>query len=142
MDLREIASFVKSYCDLPFALMKPEHTAVRICGQDGTVYAENKMQLKAWKEYYLPQRKEMEVFGAIDHFPCDAFGQQLVLLFCEDGKFYAYEDKVLHLVANNLKTLVRKGMRFPGTKTFKYGKCFKEPVSLHKFILLKGFFIK
>ncbi|XP_057183040.1 uncharacterized protein LOC130549748 [Triplophysa rosa] len=127
VELSEITDFVKQNCNSLIPLEKPKNTAFRICGQDGTVYTGNEEQLEAWKDFYLPERMEMEVIGAIDYFPCDAFGLQLVLLFCEDGKIYAYEDEVLHLVAMNLGDLLQSGMVFPGIETFKLGECFEEP---------------
>ncbi|KAK9955896.1 hypothetical protein ABG768_015740 [Culter alburnus] len=69
----------------------------------------------------------MEVIGAIDEFPCDAFGLQLVLLLGEDGSVFAYEDESLHLVAKSLRDLFQCEMVFPGIKTFKIGEYFDEP---------------
>ncbi|XP_073714544.1 uncharacterized protein [Misgurnus anguillicaudatus] len=122
VDLSAVASFVKCNCSSTIPLVKPNNCSLRICGLDGTVYAGNEEQLEAWKDLYLPERMEMEVIGAIDYFPCDAFGLQLVLLLCEDGKVYAYEDEVLHLVAMNLKELLQDGMVFPGCETFNLGE--------------------
>ncbi|XP_051991478.1 uncharacterized protein LOC127650220 [Xyrauchen texanus] len=125
--LTKIAEFVERKYNSTVPLVKPKNCTLRICGQHGTVYAGDEEQLEAWKDYYLPERMEMEVIGAIDNFPCDAFGLQLVLLLCEDGKVYAYEDEVLHLVAMSLKDLFQCGMVFPGKETFKLGECFEEP---------------
>lgn len=134
--LSEVADFVKQNCTSSIPLEKPKNTCLRICGQDGTVYAGNEEELEAWKDFYLPERMEMEVIGAIDYFPCEAFGLQLVLLFCEDGKIYAYEDEVLHLVAMNLEDLLLSGMVFPGIETFKHGECFEELVRSYKCIFV------
>lgn len=128
MDLCGIANFVKRNRDLTIPLVKPRSSTLRICGQDGTVHEGDKEQLEAWKDYYLPERMEMEVIGAIDDFPCDAFGLQLVLLLGEDGRVFAYEDELLHLVAKNLRDLFQREMVFPGMETFKLGECFEEPV--------------
>lgn len=138
MKLSEIADFVKQNCNSTIPLEKPKNTDFRICGQDGTVYAGNEEQLEAWKDFYLPERMEMEVIGAIDYFPCDAFGLQLVLLLCEDGKIYACEDEVLHLVAMDLEDLLQSGMVFPGIETFKLGECFEEPVRSYIHICVFG----
>lgn len=127
LDLCGIAHFVKRNRDLAIPLVKPRGSTLRICGQDGTVYEGDEEQLEAWKDYYLPERMEMEVIGAIDDFPCDAFGLQLVLLLGEDGRVFAYEDELLHLVALNLRDLFQCGMVFPGKETFKLGECFEEP---------------
>lgn len=128
VDLSGIANFVKRNSDVKIPLLKPRGSTLRICGQEGTVYEGDEEQLEAWKDYYLPERTEMEVIGAIDDFPCDAFGLQLVLLLGEDGRVFAYEDELLHLVAVNLRDLLQCQMVFPGLETFKLGECFEEPV--------------
>uniref|UniRef100_A0A672JVI5 Uncharacterized protein n=1 Tax=Sinocyclocheilus grahami TaxID=75366 RepID=A0A672JVI5_SINGR len=127
VDLCGVADFVKRNRDSTIPLVKPRGATLRICGQHGTVYEGDEEQLEAWKDYYLPERMEMEVIGAIDDFPCDAFGLQLVLLLGEDGRVFAYEDELLHLVALNLRDLFQHGMVFPGKETFKLGECFEEP---------------
>ncbi|XP_067235417.1 uncharacterized protein [Chanodichthys erythropterus] len=129
VDLSGIANFVKRNRDVKIPLLKPRGSALRICGQEGTVYEGDEEQLEAWKDYYLPERTEMEVIGAIDDFPCDAFGLQLVLLLGEDGRVFAYEDELLHLVAVNLRDLLQCQMVFPGMETFKLGECFEEPTA-------------
>lgn len=131
MDLSGIAHFVKLNCNSTIPLVKPKGSTLRICGQDGTVYEEDEEQLEAWKDFYLPERMEMEVIGAIDDFPCDAFGLQLVLLLGKDGRVYAYEDELLHVVANNLWDLFQNEMTFPGKETFNLGEYFEEPVRIH-----------
>ncbi|XP_047015122.1 uncharacterized protein LOC108272892 isoform X2 [Ictalurus punctatus] len=125
-DLDTVASVVKRYSGTQIPLIKPKGYSVRVCGQDGTVYAGNEDQLEAWKDFYLPERMEMVVIGAIDDFPCDAFGLQLVLLLCEDGNIYAYEDEVLHLVARSVKELFETGLTFPGLECYKLGECFED----------------
>ncbi|KAI4874437.1 hypothetical protein NFI96_019383, partial [Prochilodus magdalenae] len=99
---------------------------MRLCGQDETVYAGNEDQLESWEDHYLSERKEMKVIGAIDDFSCEAFARQLVLLLCEDGNIYAYEDEVLHLVARSLSELFESGVTFPGIESFKLGECFED----------------
>ncbi|KAB5517875.1 hypothetical protein PHYPO_G00172280 [Pangasianodon hypophthalmus] len=126
VDLDKAAGVVKSYSGALIPLIKPKSYSVRVCGQDGTVYAGNEDQLEAWKDFYLPERMEMEVIGAIDDFPCDAFGLQLVLLLCEDGNIYAYEDEVLHLVARSVQELFETGLTFPGLECYKLGECFED----------------
>ncbi|XP_053493631.1 uncharacterized protein LOC128615502 [Ictalurus furcatus] len=122
----EVASVVKRYSGTQIPLIKPKGYSVRVCGQDGTVYAGNEDQLEAWKDFYLPERMEMVVIGVIDDFPCDAFGLQLVLLLCEDRNIYAYEDEVLHLVARSVKELFETGLAFPGLECYKLGECFED----------------
>ncbi|XP_059411145.1 uncharacterized protein LOC132144598 [Carassius carassius] len=127
VDLCRIARFVKHHCNSTVPLVKPRSCTLRICGLEETVYEGDEEQLEAWKYYYLPERMEMEVIGAIDDFPCDAFGLQLVLLLGEDGRVFACEDELLHLVARNLRDLLQNEMAFPGIETFKLGECFEEP---------------
>lgn len=128
-----MASLVKDSTGTLIPLINPKGYSVRVCGQDDTVYRGNKDQLEAWKDFYLPERTEMVVIGAVDDFPCDAFGLQLVLLLCEDGKVYTYEDEVLHLVARNVKELLDNGLTFPGLESYKEGECFEDYVSLYSF---------
>lgn len=131
VDLDKVSSVVRSYSGTLIPLKKPKSYSVRVCGQDDTVYAGNEDQLEAWKDFYLPERLEMVVIGAIDDFPCDAFGLQLVLLLCEDGNIYAYEDEVLHLVARSVKELFKNGLTFPGLESYKMGECFEDYVSVY-----------
>ncbi|XP_058260574.1 uncharacterized protein LOC131362539 [Hemibagrus wyckioides] len=126
VDLGKVARIVKDNTGKLIPLKKPKDYSVRVCGQVDTVYSGNEDQLEAWKDFYLPKRMEMVVMGAVDDFPCDAFSLQLVLLLCEDGKIYAYEDEVLHLVANSLKELLDNGLTFPGLECYKEGECFED----------------
>ncbi|KAL7883146.1 hypothetical protein SRHO_G00008040 [Serrasalmus rhombeus] len=126
VDLTKAASVVERYSGTLIPLVKPKSYHVRVCGQDDTVYAGNEDQLEAWEDHYLPERMAMEVIGAIDDFPCEAYDRQLVLLLCEDGNIYAYEDEVLHLVARSLKELFESGMTFPGIESFNLGEYFED----------------
>lgn len=135
VDLSGIADFVKCNCNSLIPLLKPRGYTLRICGLDGTVFEGDEEQLEAWKDFYLPESMEMEVIGAIDEFPCDAFGLQLVLLLGEDGSVFAYEDESLHLVAKSLRDLFQCEMVFPGIKTFKIGEYFDEPVRSYTYIM-------
>ncbi|KAM9434949.1 uncharacterized protein Hap1MRO34_002685 isoform 1-T1 [Clarias gariepinus] len=126
VDLDKVANVVQRYSGTIIPLKKPKSYSVRVCGQDDTVYGGNEEQLEAWKDFYLPERMEMVVIGAIDDFPCDAFGLQLVLLLCEDGNIYAYEDEVLHLVARNVNELFETGLTFPGLECYRLGECFED----------------
>uniref|UniRef100_A0A3B1KIJ1 Uncharacterized LOC103024077 n=1 Tax=Astyanax mexicanus TaxID=7994 RepID=A0A3B1KIJ1_ASTMX len=126
VDLDTTGSIVNKYSGTLIPLVKPKSYHVRVCGQDDTVYAGNEDQLEAWEDHYLSERMKMTVIGAIDDFPCEAFARQLVLLLCEDGNIYAYEDEVLHLVAESLKDLFENGMTFPGIESHNLGECFEE----------------
>ncbi|XP_047671999.1 uncharacterized protein LOC125145168 isoform X1 [Tachysurus fulvidraco] len=126
LELGDFASVVKRYSGTLIPLTNPKGYSIRVCGQDDTVYSGNDDQLEAWKDFFLPERMEMVVIGAIDEFPCDAFGLQLVILLCEDGNIYAYEDEVLHLVARSIKELFETGLTFPGLERYNLGECFEE----------------
>ena len=134
MDLVKAASVVDRSSGTLIPLVKPKSYHMRLCGQDDTVYAGNEDQLESWEDHYLSERTEMKVIGATDDFPCEAFARQLVLLLCEDGNIYAYEDEVLHLVARSLSELFESGMTFPGIESFKLGECFEDYVSLYFFL--------
>ncbi|KAM9461601.1 uncharacterized protein Hap1MRO34_017812 isoform 1-T2 [Clarias gariepinus] len=127
VDLDKVASVVQKYSGTKIPLKKTSDS-LRVCGQDDTVYGGNEELLEAWKDFYLPERMEMVVIGAIDRFHCDAFGLQLVLLLCEDGKIFAYEDEEeeLHLVARNVNELFETGLTFPGLECYKMGECFED----------------
>lgn len=131
--LATVANVVKACSGALIPLARPKTSHLRVCGQDDTVYCGNEDQLESWEDHYLPERMKMQVIGAIDDFPCDAFCRQLVLLLCEDGNIYAYEDEVLHLVAKSLSELFESGMTFPGIESFNLGECFEDYVSLYIF---------
>ncbi|MGH0175580.1 UNVERIFIED_CONTAM: hypothetical protein FKN15_070953 [Acipenser sinensis] len=92
-------------------------------------------RLEAWEKFYLPERVEMRVIGAIDNFPSLAVGLQLIILAGRDGNIYAYENEVLHQAAGSLQDLFRKGIEFPGTKVYNYGELF-APMVLHSIFFL------
>uniref|UniRef100_A0A3B1IRG4 Uncharacterized protein n=1 Tax=Astyanax mexicanus TaxID=7994 RepID=A0A3B1IRG4_ASTMX len=126
VDLAKVKVIVNEYSGTLIPLANPKSYHVRVCGQKDTVYAGNEDQLEAWEDHYLSERMTMTVIGAIDDFPCEAFARQLVLLLCEDGNIYTYEDEVVHLVAESLKDLLENGMTFPGSKSYNLGECFEE----------------
>ncbi|XP_045066850.1 uncharacterized protein LOC121551140 isoform X2 [Coregonus clupeaformis] len=124
--LGQIEEIVTKHRDSKIPLAKPKSYELRIGGLEETVHAGDGEQLEVWKDCYLPERMEMVVIGALDDFRCSAAGWQLVLLLCEDGKVYAYEFEVLHLVARSLEDLFETGAEFPGLETFRFGECFEE----------------
>ncbi|XP_041073075.1 uncharacterized protein LOC121293805 [Carcharodon carcharias] len=92
---------------------------------DDTVYWGRPDMLKCWEDLYLPQRMEMVVLGTIDGYPSLAPGLQLVILAGKDGPVFAYEEEMLHKIANNLKQLFTEGVTFPGTEIYEYGRGFR-----------------
>lgn len=68
----------------------------------------------------------MQVVGYVEGtpYPCD----QLVLMTCEDKKFYGYDGDELHLVASSLEHLCSAGIDYPASKSFYRGEAFKDTV--------------
>ncbi|XP_033850127.2 uncharacterized protein LOC117395354 isoform X1 [Acipenser ruthenus] len=122
--LDHVSEQVDKYRGQTVSLEKPAGYPMRIGGLDDTIYAEMEDELEAWEDFYLPERVEMRVIGAIDMFPSLAVGLQLIILAGKDGNIYAYENEVLHQVADSLQDLFQKGIEFPGTKVYNYGECF------------------
>ncbi|MGH0176756.1 UNVERIFIED_CONTAM: hypothetical protein FKN15_073490 [Acipenser sinensis] len=122
--LDHVSEQVDKYRGQTVPLEKPAGYPMRIGGLDDTIYAEMEDELEAWEDFYLPERVEMRVIGAIDMFPSLAVGLQLIILAGKDGNIYAYENEVLHQVADSLQDLFQKGIEFPGTKVYNYGECF------------------
>ncbi|XP_058861813.1 uncharacterized protein LOC117415485 [Acipenser ruthenus] len=122
--LDHVSEQVDKYRGQTVSLEKPAGYPMRIGGLDDTIYAEMEDELEAWEDFYLPERVEMRVVGAIDMFPSLAVGLQLIILAGKDGNIYAYENEVLHQVADSLQDLLQKGIEFPGTKVYNYGECF------------------
>ncbi|MBN3281541.1 H4 protein, partial [Polyodon spathula] len=129
--LDHVSEQVYKYRGQTVPLEKPAGYPMRIGGLDDTIYAEMEDELKAWEDFYLPERVEMRVIGAIDTFPSLAVGLQLIIVAGRDGNVYAYENEVLHQVADSLQDLFEKGIEFPGTKVYNYGECFAPMISGH-----------
>lgn len=70
----------------------------------------------------------MQVLGEVRHTSWDTAISSLVLMVCEDGKVYAYIDRHLHLVAENLQALVAAGITFPSKTVFHCGQSFEGMV--------------
>ncbi|XP_072414769.1 uncharacterized protein [Chiloscyllium punctatum] len=96
-----------------------------IGGLDDTIYWGRLDLLKCWQDLYLPQRMDMVVLGVIESYPCLAPGLQLVILTGNDGSVFAYEEEMLHKIANNLEELFCQGPVFPGTNIYEYGRGFR-----------------
>ncbi|XP_058865073.1 uncharacterized protein LOC117434218 [Acipenser ruthenus] len=122
--LDNVSQLVNRYRPHTVLLNEPEGYTLRIGGLNDTIYAEMEDELEAWEKFYLPERVEMRVIGAIDNFPSLAVGLQLIILAGRDGKIYAYENEVLHQAAGSLQDLFKTGIEFPGTKVYNYGERF------------------
>ncbi|KAK1163764.1 hypothetical protein AOXY_G15661 [Acipenser oxyrinchus oxyrinchus] len=126
--LDHVSKQVDKYRHQTVPLKKPTEYPLRIGGLNDTIYEEMEEELEAWENFYMPDRVEMKVIGAIDTFPSLAVGLQLIILAGRDGNIYAYENEVLHQVADCLQDLFENGLAFPGTKIYNYGECF-EPMT-------------
>lgn len=95
-----------------------------------TAYKDEPEMKEEWEEFYLPDHMYMEVIGVVEKFsgdlPCDG----LVLMVCEDGKVFAYNDNTLYHINNNLKELFEHGFELPGMNSYHHGQSFEDMVSL------------
>lgn len=119
------------------SILLPTSLPIRIGGLSDTVYWGRPDLLECWQDLYLPQRMEMVVLGTIDGYPCLAPAQQLVILAGKDGSVFAYEEEVLHKIANNLQEIFLKGVTFPGTEIYEYGKGFRPKTNEEYMAALK-----
>uniref|UniRef100_A0A3B4C248 Uncharacterized protein n=1 Tax=Pygocentrus nattereri TaxID=42514 RepID=A0A3B4C248_PYGNA len=126
--LEKIVKVVTKHNQKRIALKKVEKYKFRIGSFKDTSYRKEPDLLEEWEQFYLPDHMKMEVIGFLEEFPCNADSAQLVLMVCEDGKVFAYEDERLHLVANDLKELFEHGVQFPGAKYYYRGQSFEDMV--------------
>uniref|UniRef100_A0A8C7X4R7 Uncharacterized protein n=1 Tax=Oryzias sinensis TaxID=183150 RepID=A0A8C7X4R7_9TELE len=106
----------------------------------------NAADLNAWGKFFLPTTVQMQVVGYVEGspYPCD----QLVLMTCEDKKFYGYDGDELHLVAPSLEHLCRVGVDYPTSEEWdelrrgpvgqRLDKEHRQLVSKHKDSFLKN----
>uniref|UniRef100_A0A3B3HMG1 Uncharacterized protein n=1 Tax=Oryzias latipes TaxID=8090 RepID=A0A3B3HMG1_ORYLA len=107
------------------ALNSPDGATLTVGVLDDTKC--NAADLNAWGKFFLPTTVQMQVVGYVEGspYPCD----QLVLMTCEDKKFYGYDGDELHLVAPSLEHLCQVGVDYPASRSFYRGetrflKCF------------------
>ncbi|KAL7883144.1 hypothetical protein SRHO_G00008020 [Serrasalmus rhombeus] len=124
--LEKIVKVVTKHNQKRIALKKVEKYKFRIGSFKDTSYRKEPDLLEEWEQFYLPDHMKMEVIGFLEKFPCNADSAELVLMVCEDGKVFAYEDERLHLVANDLKELFEHGVQFPGAKYYYRGQSFED----------------
>ncbi|XP_036423155.1 uncharacterized protein LOC118806020 [Colossoma macropomum] len=124
--LEKISNVVTKYCHKQIELKKVEKYKFRIGSFKDTSYRDEPDLLEEWEQFYLPDHMKVEVIGFLEEFPCNADSAELVLMVCEDGKVFAYEDERLHLVANDLKELFECGVQFPGAKYYYRGQSFED----------------
>ncbi|XP_062394008.1 uncharacterized protein LOC134082353 isoform X2 [Sardina pilchardus] len=112
--------------DLCDAETKQKEYKLRRGTFEDTIYGDDKSMLEDWEECYLPEHMRMLVLGEVHHNSWDSEDTDLVLMKCEDGKIYAYDDEHLHLVAKCLESLFSEGITFPSTTVYYYGQSFED----------------
>ncbi|XP_062873245.1 uncharacterized protein LOC134334720 isoform X2 [Trichomycterus rosablanca] len=105
---------------------KQEKYRFRVGSFEDTSFKQDPDMLEEWEQFYLPDEMKMKVFGVLEDFPCDSSDDELVLMVCEDGKVFGYEEELLHVVADNLNELFESGFQFPGTEQFYRGQSFED----------------
>uniref|UniRef100_A0A8B9GN02 Uncharacterized protein n=1 Tax=Astyanax mexicanus TaxID=7994 RepID=A0A8B9GN02_ASTMX len=110
-------------------LKKVERYNFRVGSLKDTSY-KNTDLLQEWEQFYLPDEMKMVVIGVLENFPCGEDSAELVLMVCEDGNVFAYEDERLHLVASSLKELLEFGVHFPGSTYYHCGQSFEDMVRI------------
>lgn len=112
-----------------FNLNSPPGATLVIGHLEDTTFKDAPAEVNKWGKFYLPTTVEMQVVGYVEGspYPCD----QLVLMTCDDKKFYGYdeEEEELHLVATSLNYLCEKGIDYPASKSYYRGEAFKDMVS-------------
>uniref|UniRef100_A0A3P9JL23 Uncharacterized protein n=1 Tax=Oryzias latipes TaxID=8090 RepID=A0A3P9JL23_ORYLA len=119
-----VSNTIRNNRDETFQLNSPDGATLTVGLLDDTKC--NAADLNAWGKFFLPTTVQMQVVGYVEGspYPCD----QLVLMTCEDKKFYGYDGDELHLVAPSLEHLCRVGVDYPASRSFYRGEAFKHTV--------------
>ena len=122
----EVSNFVLEHRGKSYNLKNPSGAIWKVGGVDDTVYKGNHSRVDEWGKFYLPDEVSMQVVGVVEgkSCPCD----QLVLMTCEDKKFYAYDGEELHVVASSLEQMVKTGIEYPAKESYYNGEAFKHMV--------------
>uniref|UniRef100_V9KZW9 15.5 kDa protein n=1 Tax=Callorhinchus milii TaxID=7868 RepID=V9KZW9_CALMI len=141
--LQETSNFVKEYRgrEMPFKVTfhsKPRDVVLEIGDLENTAYAGRKHMLDSWKHLYLDKSTELEVLGVLNGLPCLAPWLQFIILVAEDGVVYAYENEVLHKIAENAIQLFEGKGVIPGKKVYRYGKGFMPTATEENLRMVKG----
>ncbi|XP_053087424.1 uncharacterized protein LOC113524029 isoform X3 [Pangasianodon hypophthalmus] len=124
--LSKIREVVLIHCQSQIAIKNMEKCNFRVGSLKDTSYEDEPDILEEWEQYYLRENMKMEVIGVFEEFPCNSLYAELVLMVCEDGKVFAYEDEQMHLVAKSLKELFDYGLQFPGIEQYYRGQSFED----------------
>ncbi|XP_017336924.1 uncharacterized protein LOC108272746 isoform X1 [Ictalurus punctatus] len=122
----KIRDVVSIHRQSQIALKKMDGYSFRVGTLEDTLYKDKPDMLEEWEQFYLKEEMKMEVIGVLEEFPCDSLNAELVLMVCENGKVFAYEDEHMHLVAKSLKELFDHGLQFPGIKRYYRGQAFEH----------------
>ncbi|XP_030268530.1 uncharacterized protein LOC115579149 [Sparus aurata] len=120
----EVSNFVLEHRGNSYNLKNPAGAIWKVGGVDDTVYKGNHSEVDEWGKFYLRDEVSMQVVGVVTgkSCPCD----QLVLMTCKDGKFYAYDGEELHVVASSLEQLAKTGIEYPAKESYYNGEAFKH----------------
>ncbi|XP_053493460.1 uncharacterized protein LOC128615418 isoform X3 [Ictalurus furcatus] len=124
----KIRDVVSIHRQSQIALKKMDGYSFREGTLEDTLYKDKPDMLEEWEQFYLKEEMKMEVIGVLEEFPCDSLNAELVLMVCEDGKVFAYEDEHMHLVAKSLKVLFDHGLQFPGIKRYYCCQAFEHMI--------------
>uniref|UniRef100_A0A3Q3GHJ0 Uncharacterized protein n=1 Tax=Labrus bergylta TaxID=56723 RepID=A0A3Q3GHJ0_9LABR len=117
---------VDTFGDRTLALCNPADVKWMICGLQGTSYFNRKEVVEGWGKFYLPDEVRMQVVGLVKGTSCPC--ELLVLMICEDGKLYAYDEEELHEVASSLEQLCTEGLQYPSSLCYYKGETFSKMV--------------
>ncbi|XP_029135029.2 uncharacterized protein [Labrus bergylta] len=115
---------VDTFGDRTLALCNPADVKWMICGLQGTSYFNRKEVVEGWGKFYLPDEVRMQVVGLVKGTSCPC--ELLVLMICEDGKLYAYDEEELHEVASSLEQLCTEGLQYPSSLCYYKGETFSK----------------
>ncbi|XP_060916051.1 uncharacterized protein LOC132991327 isoform X2 [Labrus mixtus] len=122
--IKQGKDLVDTFGDRTLALSNPANVKWMICGLQGTSYFNRKEVVEGWGKFYLPDEVRMQVVGLVKRTSCPC--EQLVLMICEDGKLYAYDEEELHEVASSLAQLCTQGLQYPSSLCYYKGETFSK----------------
>ncbi|XP_026998328.2 uncharacterized protein LOC113640150 isoform X1 [Tachysurus fulvidraco] len=108
------------------SIIKLKKYSVKVGSLAVTAYKDEPEMKEEWEEFYLPEHMYMEVIGVVEEFSGHLPRDGLVLMVCEDGKVFAYNDNTLYHINNNLKELFLHGFELPGIKSYYHGQSFED----------------
>lgn len=124
--LKCMHDLVLAFKDKSVSLKNPAGAEWVICDLNGTIYNKDQDVLNKLQKFYLPDEVKMQVIGKVTgtSYPCE----QLLLLACNDGNIYAYDEEELHVVASEPEQLCTEGLEDPASRSYYKGEAFKDLV--------------